>query len=80
MNLRQHKRRASAGMARRFARIPRAEGTKVYWRHYTRAEWNGIHGPRTGANAMAYCRWLDWVSGGFRCDVQPRSLMDRGFR
>jgi len=79
ISLRRHKRRACAGMARRFARIPREPGTEIHWTHYTRAEWRSLHGD-PGPGVALWCRWLDWTWGRRQCDVQPRSLMERGFR
>lgn len=80
MNLRSHKRRAYAGMARRFARIPCEAGTLIYWRQWTRSAWGETQAGQPQLGRMRWCRWLSWTWGKTRCEVGPRKLMERGFR
>lgn len=80
MNLRAHKRRAYQGMADRFARIPRQPGTRIYWRHWTRAAWDEVQADQPQLGRMRWCRWLSWTWGLVNCEVGPRRLMERGLR
>lgn len=64
ISLRKHKRRAAAGMARRFIEYCPARGTArdihISWFRISRERWNA----ETASDSLPTPRWRQWVSAG----------------
>lgn len=67
MNLRQHKRRAAAGMARRFAMFgPPGYTRAILWGHIPRADWLKLRAAaETWPGELASVNWRRWSQSAY---------------